>query len=173
MVRTPSAGCIRCAQHPLGALGGDASRSHPGTINSYVHCGNIYTGTICEVRPALPGFTQTKNKSDSTYVKDAGLWLAQGCEETLSSWDREVPAVTSVRHDPSPCTKHVQGMLGSAGGKHSGNQKVCNSVTGNTFISLALTTSFPDIPAQAGLRNCKNHLPSKRSVGEMYSAQYA
>lgn len=49
-------------------------------INSYLHCGNICAGTVHEVRPTLPGLTQIKNKSNSTYVKD----------EVYMAWHRAV-----------------------------------------------------------------------------------
>lgn len=55
----------------------------------------------------------------------------------------------------------AQGRMGSVGGKHSRNQKVCDSVTGNTFISSALTTSFANVPGRAGLRHCRAQLPCK------------
>lgn len=134
---------------------------------------NICAGTAREARPAPSGFTLIKNKSHSARVRGAGLWLAQpveklfpvGTEKSLLS-----PPLDTIHHHAQSTQ---QGTLGSVGGKPSGNQKACIPVTRNSnFISIALTT-FSNIPGQGGLHNSKNHLPSKRSSGEMYLPQNA
>lgn len=104
--RAPSAGRT---QHPPGC---SSLPPTPGSSNSCLHCGSICAGSAREARPALSGFTWIKNKSDCAYVRGAGLWLAQSCGETLPNWDREVTAVTSMRHNPSLCTKHATRHVG-------------------------------------------------------------